>query len=204
MKIYGYIACWMMLSCTQSKQSSEFDENGRQEVGQHGLVKQESERQSEFSALYTEAGVYLETEAFYKAEVIYQQLLALEDYDEMPNVGLGSVNMLRHDIEAAKGYYQKAIAINDSSYFGNLGLGSAYYELEKFDSAIVYYRRANRAALELAEPYWGLAFSYNRIKMIDSAAYFAKIFIELAPNSTYRLSMEALIAKSRQSEIFNR
>ncbi|MCB9222622.1 MAG: tetratricopeptide repeat protein [Crocinitomicaceae bacterium] len=181
-----------IVACSNPEQPTE---NNRTEVGDKGLVRQDSEFESDFLYLYSEAADNIANQNYAEAESIYYELIELEENDEMAYSGLGSIYIAQNKPEEAIVYHKKALELNPESYFSNLGLGSAYYLMMQFETAINYYKIASNISPEIPDPFWGLAISYDELGNIDSAAFYAKRFLDIVPNSNHRPHMDEIINK---------
>lgn len=180
----------LLYSCGYLKE----DDPLREEVGDEGLIFHQS-GYSDYSIKYEEAGELIAENELEKATNIYFQLIELETNDELPYVGLGTIEHIRTNYLKSIEYYRLAISENDSSYGGYLGLGGCYFSLGNGVDAVKNYNKARFINCEIADAYWGLAISHDLISQLDSAKINAKKYIELVPNSTYVPMMQTILDK---------
>jgi tetratricopeptide (TPR) repeat protein len=181
----------LVVSCkgkTASKRTNEIGDNN------NGVVSY-PERPSDFYEDYEKAGDLLAKNKIPEAIKAYEELLNKESKKDLAYTGLGACYNLSNNCPLAIIYYKKALAIDSNCISALVGIGSAYYALEIFDTAIMYYNKAKVKNNKIAEAYWGLAITYDRMGNIKKAKENARRFIELAPESVYRDQVEPILKK---------
>jgi tetratricopeptide (TPR) repeat protein len=148
---------------------------------------------SKYFELYADAIKCIDEMRMDDAIEIYTRLLDLEENKESPWVGMATAYSLKGDAELAVTYYQKALAVNAKNFIALLGMGTANYKKADYQTAVLFYTNANLVNSNSPDSYWGLAFSYHMLLQKELAAANAKIFLEKAPDSRYRKTMEKII-----------
>ena len=135
---------------------------------------------------YHEAAHFIEKNELDHAKAIYNELMEIDPRNRLlVHVGLATVNTRQGNYEEATKHCVEALAIDENCYEAYLALASVHYNQFQFMQALNNYKIAQAIAPDRPDAYWGLSATYRYLELPDSAAHYAKIYKQLAPNSVY-------------------
>ncbi len=154
---------------------------------------------SDFSSsvpeLFVSAREFLELGEFAEAEATYRQIIAAEPDSPHGYIGLGASLYYQDRLADAREAYLQATQLSPPSAMAFIGLGSAAYSQGDFQTA----QRAYAAALDLddtiADAHLGMGLALGELEQYDAAITHLERFLEFAPDTQQRASLQALIAE---------
>jgi len=195
-KYSGIILLLFLLFAVSCDQRTDAQEKGRKEVGTDGLIIT-SEGTSKYYPEYRKAADLLQEEKAAEAILVYQHLCKIEDEDRKTYafMGLGTAYMVAHDYPEAIKSYNRSLLLNPRNSNSYIGLGSVYYALRDYQTAIRQYELARQTDPGNADSWWGLAISYDEAGQADSAKANASKFLELVPDTKYKMYVRQILSK---------
>jgi len=194
MRHAGIFFCLLLLSACRFN-----PDHGRKEIGSgnDAYVSIPAKDTSVYANEYHKANVLLSEGKPVEAETIYASLIRKEkpENKRMVYVGMAACKMGEEEFALADVYYDSALACDPHSATVLIGKGALYYRMHEYTEAIRFYGRAADEDPLSPDAMYGLAVSYDANGETSSAKVYARRFIELAPNSTYRKYAEGILNK---------
>ena len=168
--------------------------SSRKTIGENGAI-QMTNGISFYAEQYEKAANLIAENQYLEAEKIYKKLTKLEPNSENSWIGLASANAFLGNYDLAIKYNNIALTKSPNSVLALIGLGSAFYRKEEHFQAIRYYRKANSLDESLPDPYWGLAFCYDKLQNLDSAKYYGRIYLKKDPETKFKIYFDEILKK---------